>query len=311
MLAKLSTFSLLGIEALPVEVEVDISVAAMPKTVMVGLAEATVRESVHRIERALVNSGYHRPYDRVVISLSPADLPKDAASFDLPIAVGVLAADAQFVIERSEPYALVGELSLEGQLRPVKGCLSMALAARERGFRGIVVPAANATEAAVVEGVDVIGVGSLTEAIGFLSGQVDIEPTPFSWTDAVASFGSYAIDYADVKGQEAAKRAVTVAAAGGHHLLMLGSPGTGKTLLAQRLVTILPDLSPDESLQTTRIYSAVGRLEPGHPLMLRRPFRTPHHTVSEAGLVGGGSTPSPGEISLAHHGVLLSCFPVR
>lgn len=305
MLSKLFTFSLLGIEAPKVEVEVDISPGAMPKTILVGLAEAAVRESTHRIERALVNSGYVRPIDRVIINLSPADLPKEAASFDLPIAIGLLIASGQLQSEKLEKYGVIGELALEGTVRPAKGVLSMTLAAKESSLQGILVPAANAREAAVVEGIEIIPVGSLAEAVGFLSGQLDIPPTPFSWEEAVSQFGKYLVDYADVKGQEMAKRAVTVAAAGAHHLLMIGSPGTGKTLLAQRLATILPDLSPEESLQTTRIYSAVGRLEPGQPLLLRRPFRNPHHTISEAGLVGGGSIPAPGEISLSHHGVLF------
>ena len=305
MLAKLTTFSLLGIEALPVEVEVDISPGAIPKTILVGLAEAAVRESTHRIERALVNGGYVRPMDRIVINLSPADLPKEAASFDLPIALGLLVASGQLASDQLATYAAIGELALDGSIRPSKGALSMALAAKQMGLTGIVVPAPNVQEAAVVEGIDVIPVGSLTEAVGFFSGQLEIPPQPFSWQDAVANYGQYGVNYADVRGQESAKRAVTVAAAGAHHLLMLGSPGTGKTLLASRLGTILPELSPEESLQTTRIYSAVGRLQPGQPLMLQRPFRAPHHTISEAGLVGGGSVPAPGEISLSHNGVLF------
>ncbi len=305
MLAKLLTYSLFGIDARSVDVEVDISPASMPKTVLVGLAEAAVKESIHRIERALVNSGYTRPVDRIVINLSPADFPKEAPSFDLPIALGMLAASGQLESPAFKDYSVVGELALEGTVRPVKGCLSSALQARHDGRRGLLVPVENAREAAVVDGLEVIPVGSLTEAVGFFSGAHHIDPEPFSWSDAVHEFGGYSIDYADVKGQEMAKRAVTVAAAGRHHLLMIGSPGTGKTLVAQRLATILPDLSAEESLETTRIYSAIGCLPEGQSLLLQRPFRSPHHTISEAGLVGGGSKPQPGEISLAHNGMLF------
>ncbi len=305
MLSRLATYTLLGIEARSVEVEVDISPGALPKIILVGLAEAAVKESTHRIERALVNSGYGRPMDRVVINLSPADLPKDAASLDLPIALGLLISDGQIEPDPDITAVYVGELALDGSLRPVKGALSMALAARAAGKTHIVVPTANAMEAAVVEGIDVISVGMLAEAVGFLTGNLPLEPVVFSWDHARTSFGRYDIDYVDVKGQEMAKRAVTVAAAGAHHILLIGSPGTGKTLLSQRICTILPELEPEESLETTRIYSAVAMLEPGQPLLLRRPFRSPHHTISEAGLVGGGSIPQPGEISLAHHGILF------
>lgn len=228
MLAKLFTYSLFGIEAKPVEVEVDISPGAMPKTILVGLAEAAVRESTHRVERALVNSGYSRPIDRIVINLSPADLPKDAPSFDLPIALGLLTASGQLMSERFDRYAAVGELALDGTLRPIKGALSMALSARQQGRRGILVPVENAKEAAVVDGIDVFAIGSLAEAVGFYTEQIAHTPVEFSWDTAIREHGSYDIDYSDVKGQEMAKRAVTVAAAGSHHLLMLGSPGTGE-----------------------------------------------------------------------------------
>lgn len=305
MLARLSTFSLLGIDAKPVEVEVDISPAAVPKTTLVGLAEAAVKESVYRIERALVNSGYSRPVDRVVINLSPADLPKDASSFDLPISIGVLVASGQFDSELLRQFAIVGELALDGSVRPVKGTLSMAIAAREQGLRGLLVPVENAKESAVVDGIEIIPIGSLSEAVGFLTENVPIDPVDFSWNQAVAEYGHYDFDFSDVKGQEVAKRAVTIAAAGTHHLLMIGSPGTGKTLLSRRIVTILPQMLPEEALETTRIWSALGRLDDGEALKLQRAFRSPHHTISEAGLVGGGSNPTPGEISLAHNGLLF------
>lgn len=305
MLSKLITYTLYGIEARQVCVEVDISSAALPKTILVGLAEAATRESVHRIERALVNSGYTRPTDRVVINLSPADLPKDAASFDLPIALGLLSSSGQMHAPPLEDYALVGELSLDGTVRPVRGVLSMALEARKCQRKGLLVPSGNAQEAAVVEGLPVFAVSSLAEAVGYLTEQMEFDPVEFHWRQTMQQQGQYGVDYSDVKGQEMAKRAVTVAASGGHHLLMIGSPGTGKTLLAQRLGSILPPLTQEESLQTTQVYSAVGRLPPLQPLVFTRPFRSPHHTISEAGLVGGGSTPTPGEISLAHHGVLF------
>lgn len=306
MLAKLQTFSLLGIEAVPVEVEVDVSSGAQPSTRLVGLPEAAVKESTHRVERALVNSGFQRPLERVVINLAPAELPKQAASFDLPISLGLLIGTGQMSSERLGDYAAVGELSLEGRTRPARGALSMAIAAaKQRGLTGIVVPRANASEAAVVEDIDVIPVSSLSEAVAFFGGEIDGDPAPSRLVELYNEFAGYEDDFSDVRGQEMVKRALTVAAAGKHNILMLGPPGCGKTMLAKRMPTVLPTLTPAESIETTRIYSATGRLDPGQPLMAQRPFRSPHHTISDAGLVGGGSVPVPGEISLAHNGVLF------
>ncbi|MGL4513551.1 MAG: YifB family Mg chelatase-like AAA ATPase [Lacipirellulaceae bacterium] len=309
MLAKLPTYSLVGIDAVPVVAEVDVSPGAVPKTVLVGMPQAAVREATDRSERAIVNSGFVRPQDRIVINLAPAELPKQAASFDLPIALGVLAGSGQIPLDRLGSYAVVGELALDGSTRPVKGALSMAMAAatqaRNGRLRGLIVPRPNAREAAVVEGIDVFPVDSLAEAAAFFAGELAIEPQPCVVADLVAEQCDYEHDYADVRGQEAAKRALTIAAAGGHNLLMVGPPGSGKTMLAKRAPSILPGLSPDESVETTRVYSAIGRLAAGQALLARRPFRAPHHTISNAGLVGGGSTPQPGEISLAHHGVLF------
>ncbi|TWU39009.1 Competence protein ComM [Novipirellula aureliae] len=306
MLARLKTFTLLGIEAMPVDVEVDISPAALPKTILVGLPDAAVKESTHRVERAIVNSGFIRPHDRIVINLAPGDLPKQAASFDLPVALGVLAGSGQLVLDQLEEYAVVGELALEGLTRPIKGVLSIAIeAAKNSELKGIVVPSENAAEAAVVEGIEVIAVQSLAQAVAFFSQEIELDPVPNCVDQLFEKFSVYDLDFGDVRGQESAKRAMVLAAAGNHNLIMVGPPGSGKTMLAKRMPTILPPLTATESIATTRIYSALGQLPPGQPLLACRPFRSPHHTISDAGLVGGGSPPSPGEISKAHNGILF------
>jgi len=305
MLAQVHSFVLQGIDPIACEVEVDVADRGLAKTTIVGLPDTAVKESIERVRSAIINSGYRFPMTRLLVNLAPADIRKEGPIFDLPIAVGLLLAGEAIQTRRHLRYLFAGELALDGRVRPVNGVVNLAILARRLKLDGVIVPMANAPEAAVVGEIEVIPADSLGSIVGFLNETYEIEPYTALDVNDLLAHGKAPVDFGEVRGQEAAKRALTIAAAGGHNVLMIGPPGTGKTLMAKALPGILPMLSAEEALEVTRIYSSVGLIPRGEALVACRPVRTPHHTSSSVAVIGGGSIPRPGEVSLAHHGVLF------
>ncbi|HUW06075.1 MAG TPA: YifB family Mg chelatase-like AAA ATPase [Williamwhitmania sp.] len=304
MLVKTFGSAVYGIKATTITIEVNIGQGI--NFFIVGLPDNAVKESHQRMLSAIQTCGFHWPGKRIVINMAPADIRKEGSAYDLPLAVGILAATDQVKAQHLEEFVIMGELSLDGSIHPIKGVLPIAINARDDGFKGLILPKANAREAAVVAGLEVYGVEDIRQVVDFLSDRGSIEPTIVDTEEEFATHAnSYDVDFSDVKGQENVKRALEIAAAGGHNIIMVGPPGAGKTMLAKRLPTIIPPLTLEEALETTKIHSVAGKIDGNTSLMTRRPYRSPHHTISDVALVGGGTFPQPGEISLAHNGVLF------